>query len=374
MQINNFKLQVLNDFKSFYMLQKINGDDTSVFLHQETPEGKKEITSFQAYKMANNKVLIAFFEDTKISQDYNYVATSNGIEEIIPTQIYEKIIQTCRKPVSNNNGFFLFSNSLHITPDKEPSRCDLNKLGPTVFTKDNSYGEILFDDVSQLLIFEPIISFNGVGHILFAELKNNTELENKMINNWETPSSARTFSELLKLMIEWSETTEEPFNNTEPIAVAAKKFFETVGINQEIINHIKSNQVEMQVVNYLMGSENARVRPDGVLPLTVEIENWLLSKVCFITLSKLLEFYPDAWDRKEVLNKEKEVFNTRAINGFAEYKMTYYEDSLEDIDYCVETAAAFLNIPSSYRSFLISYFDLLKFKKQTLQDISLSLV
>jgi hypothetical protein len=220
-----------------------------------------------------------------------------------------------------------------------------------------------------MITFEPLLSVNGVGHVLFIHLKDDAEIADSVVNNFEIPSSTRTLSELFKLMIEWGQTTEEPFNNSEPIAVNSKKFLELVGMDEEMISHIKANQVDMQVVNYFSGSETARVRPNNVVPMTSEIENWLLPKFCFMTLSKLLEFYPGSWDKQEILDKEKEVFNTYLVSHFSKYGITYYENTMDDINYCVDTAISFRNIPDSSRGFLTLYFNLLKFKRDTLNSL-----
>ena len=368
MQINEFKLQVLNDHKVFYMLDKISGDHETVFLFKETPSGRVEKTFFQAYKMRDNKVLIAFPNDTVPATDYNYIAVADDVEESINIQCYEKIHSIYTKTPDNDKGVFAFANSLPVVLDVETGRCDINNYGPINFTKDGLVAKPLVDDVSKLISYEPILSVNGVGHIIFLHMKDDADIAELVVNNFEIPTVARTFMEVLKVMTEWADVYEPPFNNREPVAENTIKFFETVGADNNFINHVKSNQVDMQVVQFLLGNPNARVRPDGVLPLTAEVENWLLPRLSFMTLSKLLQFYPDAWDVNEVLEKEKEVFVPRTANSFARYKMEYHPDSLEDINYCVNTAV--MNIGNEeMRSFLTLYFELLKFKRDTLNNL-----
>jgi hypothetical protein len=368
MQINEFKLQVLNDHKVFYMLDKISGDNESVFLFKETPSGRVEKTFFQAYRMRDNKVLIAFPNDTVPATDYNYIAVADDVEESINIQCYEKIHNIYTKAPDNDKGVFAFTNSLPIVLDVETGRCDTDNYGPISFTKNGSAPKPLMDDISKLITYEPILSVNSVGHIVFFHMKDDEDLADLGVNNFEVPSIARTLMELLKIMAEWTQVYEPPFNNREPVAENTIKFFETVGADNNFINHVKSNQVDMQVVQFLLGNPNARVRPDGVLPLTAEVENWLLPKLCFMTLSKLLQFYPDAWDASEVLQKEKEVFVSRITNSVARYKMEYHPDTLDDINYCVNTAV--MNIGNEdMRSFLTSYFEVLKFKRDTLNSL-----
>ena len=365
MQINNFTLQVLNDHKVFFMLDKISGDHESVFLFKETPSGRVEKTFFQAYKMQNNKVLIAFPNEIVLTTDYNYIAVADNLEESINTQCYEKIHNIYTKTPDNDKGVFIFTNSLPVVLNPETGRCDIDNYGPIAFTKDGSTPKPLMDDISKLITYEPILSVNGVGHLIFLHMKNDEDLAELGVNNFEVPSIARTLMELLKIMVEWTQVYEEPFNNKEPIVEKTIKFFETVGTDNNFIDHVKTNQVDMQVVQFILGNPNARVRPEGILPLTAEVENWLLPKLSFMTLSKLLEFYPDAWDVNEVLEKEKQVFVSRITNTFLRYKMEYHTDSLDDITYCVNTAVM-NSANEDIRNFLMTYFEVLKFKKYLL--------
>ena len=376
MQINEFKLQVLNDHKVFYMLDKISGDHESVFLFKETPSGRVEKTFFQAYKMRDNKVLIAFPNEMLTTSDYNYIAVADDVEESINIQCYENIHSIYKKTPDNNNGVFAFANSLPVVLDVETGRCDTANYGPVGFTSNGSVPKPLMDDVSKLVKYEPILSVNDVGHIIFLEMKNSDSLGELTLNNFEIPSVGRTLMEVIKIMVEWAQVYEEPFNNREPIAQNIIKFFETVGADSNFIDHVKANQVDMQVVQFLLNNPNARVRPDGILPLTSEVENWLLPKLCFMTLSKLLQFYPDAWDTAEVLEKEKEVFAFRTTSAFARYGMEYRPDSLDEITYCVNTALlhsinnAVMQVgDENIIKFLTSYFELLRFKRDTLNSL-----
>jgi hypothetical protein len=368
MQINNFTIQVVNDYRMFYMLDKISGDNESIFLFKETPSGRVEHTLFQAYRMANNKVLIAFPFEIPRMTDYNYVAVCGEIEEIVNTQCYERIHNIYTKTPDNDKGIFAFTNSLPVVLDSQTNRCDMNNYGPSSFTKDGSSPKSAIVDASKLTIYEPLLSINGIGHIVYMYFPDATDLGETAINNFEIPTVARTFMEVLKVMTEWAEVYEPPFNNREPVVNKTIQFFETIGLDNDLVDHVKTNQVDMQVAQFLLGNPNARVRPNGVLPLTTEVENWLLSKLCFMTLSKLLEFYPDAWNAKEVLEKEKEIFTPRMIGCFSNYKMEYYTDSLDNIEYCVNTAV--FNIgDESVRNFLTGYFEVLKCKRNLLNSI-----
>jgi hypothetical protein len=199
-------------------------------------------------------------------------------------------------------------------------------------------------------------------------MKDEEDLVDLTVNHFEVPSFAKTFMEVLKIMVEWTQVYEPPFNNREPIAENSIKFFEEIGTDNNFIDHVKANQVDMQVVQFLAGNPNARVRPEGVLPLTTEVENWLLPRMCFMTLSKLLEFYPDAWDKQEIINKEKEVFVHRSSGVFSRYGMEYHPDSLDDLTYCVNTAV--MNAGNEdVRNFVTSYFEMLKFKRDMLNSL-----
>jgi hypothetical protein len=82
----------------------------------------------------------------------------------------------------------------------------------------------------------------------------------------------------------------------------------------------------------------------------------------------LLEFYPDAWDKQEIINKEKDVFVYRTNHVFSRYGMEYHPDSLDDIKYCIDTAVLKTGSEEA-RAFFDSIFNLLKFKRDLLEEM-----
>jgi hypothetical protein len=80
---------------------------------------------------------------------------------------------------------------------------------------------------------------------LIIQFKDDKDLVDLTVNNFEVPSIARTLMELLKIMVEWTQVYEPPFNNREPVAENTVKFFETIGADNDFIDHVKANQVDM---------------------------------------------------------------------------------------------------------------------------------
>ena len=79
-----------------------------------------------------------------------------------------------------------------------------------------------------------------------------------------------------------------------------------------------NDQVDMQVVNYLRGSTNARRRPDGVVPNKPELIDFLKKNMACSSLAELCLQYPNLWDIGTVLEAEKRVLD-EGIQRFNEF-------------------------------------------------------
>ena len=307
--ITDFNLDVLNEQRMFYMVQK----DSSVLdfdaMHWKTPTGLEAVEGYQLHRMQNNMVLISFAKELANHSKYNLVIEgkySSADNEIVPLQFFQRIEHFYNVSVDNTDGGFMFYKSEAVEVPATPWRCDYQMYGPNRFFPANQTGAF-FSDINQIVTYEPIISVNSVGHLVFLHLRDDAEISEEVFNNDYYPSSARTLSECVKQIIEWSDVSKAPFNNSEPIAVAASQFLVDAGFDDELCDLVRQNQVPMQVAQFLMGSTTARRRPSGVQPLFSELDQFIRRNVSNLSLTAILDLYPDAWNRQEVLERELEV-------------------------------------------------------------------
>ena len=307
--ITDFNLDVLNRQRMFYMVQK----DSSVLdfdaMHHKTPTGSETVNGFELHRMQNDMVLVSFPKELAQHSKYNFVIKgkdSPSDNEIVPLQFFQRIEHFYDVGVQNLDGGFMFYKSEVVEVAATPWRCDYQMYGPNRFFPAHQTGTF-FRDINQIVTYEPIISVNSVGHIVFLHLRDDETISEEVFNNDYYPASARTLSEVVKQIVEWSDVSKPPFNNSDPIALAASQFLVDAGFDDELCDLVRENQVPMQVAQFLMGSTTARRRPTGVEPIFPELDQFIRRNVSNLSLTAILDLYPDAWDRQEVLERELEV-------------------------------------------------------------------
>ena len=310
--ITDFNLDVLNEQRMFYMVQK----DSSVLdfdaMHWKTPTGLEAVEGYQLHRMQNDMVLISFAKELANHSKYNLVIqgkNSTVDNEIVPLQFFQRIEPFYNASVDNSDGGFMFFSSEIVQVAATPWRCDYQMYGPKRFEVHNSVLGNFLDNfaLDRIITYEPIISVNSVGHLVFLHFSDDEELSEIVFQNDYHPSSARTLSECVKQIIEWADVSKSPFNNSEAIAITANKFLVDAGFDDGLCELVRQNQVPMQIAQFLMGSENARRRPSGVQPLFSELDQFIRRNVSNLSLTAILDLYPDAWNRQEVLERELEV-------------------------------------------------------------------
>jgi hypothetical protein len=323
MAIKLFTLDVLTEYKLFYMLDFV---DTSkdLTLKKLTPDGYIDVTysdqmispnKHAFFQMNNEHVLLAFVDPMRTQGNYNYVVSDGVTDEIVCTQSFERIWNYYDKPVDTDEGFFVFMNSIPINIQGMDWRCDNSAYGPFGYNVGKDLDEPVLKTLDQIRIYEPVLSLNSIGHLVYAHMNISEETTEYFINGNPIPLYSRTLSESLKQLVEWAEVTKEPFNNDQEMALDARQFLESYKFDKEIV----SDQVDMQVFEYLKGNEDARVRPTDVQPTNELIKEFVKKRVCFSTLSALLTLYPDAWDIQEIIDKENVEFPEEINRFFRQY-------------------------------------------------------
>lgn len=297
--VQPFNLDIIKTHKCFYLLQQITNASELQIVHH-TPSGHIETEVADAFSMPNGRIIVAWKAPLNIAPMHNLVAISGSTVENINLTSLERIIDIYDRPTDAQVGVFSFTNSDMIIAPNLDWRCDNGKFGPRSF-----HPITIMDELPQIVVYEPVLSINGVGHIIYVEGVGKQTLAEHHLNSDSHPVTGRTLWETLKLIREWAIVNQEPFNNTEAVAHKAHTFIKELKLTQEELSII-DQQIPMQIANYLSGSTNARQRPDGVLPITDDVKNLLFSRMASWSVSALEYLNPGMWDLQELLDAERE--------------------------------------------------------------------
>jgi len=255
------------------------------------------------FEMANGQVLVAFPEYFTHISKHNLVATDGVVSEIVSLQIFERIYKYYKHGVDSiDAGGFTFMNSAPVPSFDNQWRCDAGLYGVELFADPLGDSTIAVPDAANaLLVYEPILSINGVAHLVYIERENKNN-KTELMNNSITPFATYSLGEALKLILEWSQVSQEPFNNTEFVATKAFEFTQRLSIEGTIV----SNQPDMQIFEYLKGNPTARVRPENVQPLLPATDMFVKKNVAHSCLSSLVSIYPDAANITAVKQAEQQ--------------------------------------------------------------------
>ena len=296
--VQPFSLEVIKTHKCFYLLRSISNIEEIEILHN-TPAGYIETNVADAFSMPNGRIVIAFKDQPTIAPMHNLIAVAQGRAENINLGPLERVIDIYDSPVDAQKGTFTFTNSDMILAPNLDWRCDNGKFGPRSF-----HPITIIDELPQIVIYEPIFSVNGVGHVIYIEGIGKQVLADHHLNNDEYPVTGRTLWETLKLIREWAIVNEPPFNNTDAASLKARLFLKELQFTDSELAVIDS-QIPMQIANYLSGSTNARQRPEGVLPITTDVKNLLFSRLASGSVSALEYMNPGMWNLEELLYNER---------------------------------------------------------------------
>lgn len=302
MNIQPFNLDVVNKYNMFFMLQKLNATSTIDLYYQEV-NNNVPFEDCALFKMTNGQVLVAFPEYFTHISKHNLVATNGVISEIVSLQIFERIYKYYKHGVDGNDaGGFVFMNSAPVPSFENQWRCDAGLYGVELFADPLGDSTIAVPNAADaLLVYEPILSINGVAHLVYIERENKNN-KTELMNNSITPFATYSLGEALKLILEWAQVSQEPFNNTEFVATKAFEFTQRLSIEGTIV----SNQPDMQIFEYLKGNPTARVRPENVQPLLPATDMFVKKNVAHSCLSSLIAIHPDAANITAVKQAEQQ--------------------------------------------------------------------
>lgn len=297
--VQPFNLEVIKTHKCFYLLRHISNAAEVQIIHN-TPAGHIDTNVADAFSMPNGKILIAWKAPLNIGPMHNLSVISGATVENVNLVPLERVIDIYDRAVDAQVGVFSFTNSDMILAPSQDWRCDNGKFGPRSF-----HPITIMEDLPQIVVYEPVLSVNGVGHIIYVEGVGKQTLADHHLNADTHPVTGRTLWETLKLIREWAIVNQEPFNNTEAVSHKAHQFIRELKLTEQELAVI-DQQIPMQIANYLTGNTNARQRPDGVLPITDDVKDLLFSRLASCSVAALEYLNPGMWDLQELLRVEQE--------------------------------------------------------------------
>lgn len=304
--VQPFSIEVIKTHKCFYLLRYITNATELQILHN-TPAGHVPTDVADAFSMPNGVIIVAWKAPLNIAPMHNLVAVYGQTTENINLMPLERVIDIYDRPVDAQTGTFTFTNSDMILAPNLDWRCDNGKFGPRSF-----HPTTIIDSLPQIVMYEPMLSVNGVGHVIYIEGIGKETLADHHLNNDEYPVTGRTFWETLKLIREWAIVNLPPFNNTDAVSLKARLFLKELQLTDAELAVIDS-QIPMQIANYLSGSTNARQRPGGVLPITDDVKNIMFSRLASGSVSALEYMNPGMWNIEELVHVERTQLDTDRI-------------------------------------------------------------
>lgn len=231
-----------------------------------------------------------FLALNSLFKTYDFILTYQGRERIVNYVPYEQTKHLLDHTPDSTNGFFKFMDS-KPAGRYSAERCDATRNGPAVFIRDgqvvtgtavNSLRPMLLSDLEM---YFPILSVDGVGHLIYVKYYEgqNDSNEEFETNESDLPSATRSIFPLLKLLIEWEEMLVNPWSSIEPLPIAIGEFFSKLELSQSVRDDIRSNHGPMHIYRYLHNDQNARRQPPAneLSVLTNTTKLWLQSKMFY---------------------------------------------------------------------------------------------
>lgn len=293
----------VNDFRYFYYLGKTFSFDCEwikvandrFVMHDRYHDFLIPSDSFCIFENNRGDFLFGFnnLKSYKVgSRPYDYELIIDNNKYIINNVHYSLLGNLVTTPKNSNKGIFVFSKNEKIdypTIEGSSIRCDYGMNGPIAFSGPAGPSEISFDfkdpapvTLDHTYTTSSVISCFGVGNIVYMELIDET-IESEAINDREVPCITRTFAEQLKLIIEWAELVEKPFNSKQDISLLASEFLKQYNMSKDVKDDLWKNQADMQVVRFLKGDKKARQRPAlaEIKEISFLQKRWALSKFIY---------------------------------------------------------------------------------------------
>lgn len=232
-----------------------------------------------------------FLALNSIFKTYDFVLTYQGRERTVSYVLYEQVKHLLDHGPDTTSGLFKFMDSKPAVR-YSAERCDVGRNGPVVFIREgqtahpeSAYNALMPPSLSDIEVYLPLFSVDGVGHLIYVKYYDtpNSNLEEFPVNQHDLPTVARSIFPLLKLLTEWEDILDSPWNSTEVVPTAIREFLLKLEMPQSVRDDIKSNHGPMHIYRYLRNNQDARRQPPAseLSPLTDVTRLWLQSKMFY---------------------------------------------------------------------------------------------
>jgi hypothetical protein len=176
MIVNPFTIDVIKDYRMFFMLQKLNASSGDIDIYCQEIDSDIPFEGCSLFEMNNEYILVAFPDEYREQAKHNLIATNGTVSEVINLQSFERIYNYYKLGVdSEDHGGFTFMNSAAVPSFANQWRCDAGMYGVEFFADPTGDTVIdIPDEADELLVYEPIFSINGTAHLIYTERKNKT--------------------------------------------------------------------------------------------------------------------------------------------------------------------------------------------------------
>lgn len=222
----------------------------------------------------------------------------------------------------------------------EENRCDAERYGPTRFPfVENGLNEPPFDfDYHKPQNMKSLtFILNSVKDCHITNIEWTNYPDSAFRGNSSVTRVARTLTGAIKMLLEWAEVADEPWNSTERLAEACKGFVQSLDIPQNVIDEVKSTQEDMAVAKFLSSDPACRqplAESVNIPPLT---KAWILSQVRYESLNSLCLHNPEIHIPDEILQQEKTNIS----------KLIYDFFLIQGVDAETKTTAELINLIES---------------------------
>jgi len=361
--VKPFSINELSKYKGFFLLDKLPKNASEVDVWVQTPSGNESVDFVSVFSMKNGSLLAAWEHPYQKLPLHNLTVFCDGVIQVLNLYTVERIWDIYNRPTNAESGTFIFCPS-RIIPSGD-WRCDQSMYGPKPFY--NESVSRVIENIKEVVYYEPFLSVNGIGHIIYLESNSKTDLAVEKLNNSVVPVTGRTLQECLRLVFEWSVLADEPFNSKEEAPLAASSFIKSLKLTQEELD-VVAGLTPMQVSKFIMGSETARLRDMEIPELSEDVASILFDRMASMSLSFVVSRNPDIWDLAEVLEEEKRQLDL-GVARFMEYYKIPDSVKLSDRSKILDHVFIYFEKNYSYVETQLSGFDA---KHRVLSFLSIS--
>jgi hypothetical protein len=308
-------LQELNT--ALFSCYAITSAKTNISIYLKLPNEEILFEDYEVFD-AGDKTIIAFYDLNKTNSDYAYKIVSDEITEWIQSITFNQISYITKKLYNISKSAFYLTNSIPVAAAIQnqdqlsihgENRCDTYQYGPLAFPDETNFGgpslDPSFHNVSNINKFLMTINSLGNIHILFFEYKEFND--DSFRSFFGAVGAAKTLMGIMRLIIEWAESCEEPWNNEQLIATRCRQALQDLDMPQSVIEEIKNYNPPMVIARYASGDQDCRSAVEESVDLSPLFKDWLYSKIRYETLNELASNNPNAVViSDDVLNLEKQ--------------------------------------------------------------------